>query len=159
MTDRKQLIAWLSDAHAMERATIDNIERLEKRMRKYPIFVDQYRSHLAESKDQLQRVEQMLRDLDSDPSFFKDSVTRVSGLAEAYAAAVSDDEPLKHCLAAFAYENFEISSYLSLIAAAEYLGEPEIAALCTRSFKEEEAMSNWLRNYIPKITVEFLANN
>jgi ferritin-like metal-binding protein YciE len=46
----------------------------------------------------------------------------------------------------------EIACYRSLIAAAEELGEPEIARICGEILKQEEAMSAWLAQRIPAIT-------
>ncbi len=40
---KKQLVSWLTDAHAMERATIDNIERVVDQMDKYPQMAQRYR--------------------------------------------------------------------------------------------------------------------
>jgi ferritin-like metal-binding protein YciE len=156
MTERKHLIAWLRDAHGMERATIDNIERLLKRMKDHPAFVERYKQHLEESHVQLVRVENALRALDADVSVVKDTATRISGWVEAYAAAASDDEPVKHALAAYAYEHFEVASYAALIAAAENLDEIEIADACRQSLAEERAMADWLEDFIPEAARVFL---
>jgi ferritin-like metal-binding protein YciE len=156
MEQRHTLIAWLRDAHAMERATLDNIQRLLKRMDGYPEFTERYRMHMAESESQLDRVNRALDKLAAAPSAVKDTTTRATGWFEAYVAALSDDEEVKHCLAAFAYENFEMASYTSLIAAADACGENSIAADCRLSLSEEKAMAKWLEDFIPKVTVGFL---
>src|SRR3954462_12382946 len=88
---REHLIEWLRDAHGMERATIDNIERLLRRMRDYPTLVEKYRTHLEESHAQLERVEMALERLNAHRSLLKDTTTRLSGWAEAYGAAVAED--------------------------------------------------------------------
>jgi hypothetical protein len=43
-TRKGDLIAWLRDAHAMEAATTDNLERLIARAHKYPQFDTQMQS-------------------------------------------------------------------------------------------------------------------
>lgn len=150
------LVTWLRDAHAMERATIDNIDRLLDRMRRYPAFCERYRQHLIESRLQLTRIESALRTLDADNSALKDAMMRALGVVQAFGTAVADDEPVKHCLAALSYENFEIASYISLSAACMECGHAEIRDLMEGSLKEEREMARWLETYIPQITVEFL---
>jgi ferritin-like metal-binding protein YciE len=156
--NRDNLIAWLRDAHAMERATIDNIDRLLERMKSYPEFVARYRTHLEESREQLTRVDRALETLGADNSAMKDLATRLTGWGEAFVTAAADDEAVKHCLAAYGYENFEAASYISLIAAAEACGEPEIAAELQLSLREEEEMARWLETFIPTVTLSFLVD-
>jgi ferritin-like metal-binding protein YciE len=153
---RETLIAWLRDAHAMERATMDNIERLLDRMERYPDFRARYDLHLRDSAAQLGRIERCLDTLDADRSLVKDTMMRVTGFAEAFATSIAPDAAVKHCLAAYSYENFEAASYVSLIAAAEALGFSQIAELCGHSLAEERAMALWLENYIPEITQAYL---
>jgi ferritin-like metal-binding protein YciE len=122
MDARENLKDWLRDAHAMERATIDNIERLVERLEGHPELSNRYRQHLDESRQQLQRLEQCLGRLGTDASVVKDTATRMLGIFQVYATGATPDEPVKHCLAGYAYENFEIASYTSLIGAAEVCG-------------------------------------
>jgi ferritin-like metal-binding protein YciE len=143
----------------MEQATIDNIGRLLQRMKGYPEFCDRYRQHLDESRIQLGRMERALSLMEADSSFVKDTVMRVAGVFQALGTAVAPDEPVKHCLAAFSYENFEVASYVSLAAAAEECGYPQIAELCQASLSEERAMAKWLEEFIPQLTLDFLANS
>jgi len=149
---KKQLVSWLTDAHAMERATIDNIERVVDQMDKYPQMAQRYTSHLAESRQQLERIEQCLNRVGADPSTIKDTATRIGGLLQSYVTAFSSDDTLKHCLAGYAYENFEIASYKSLIAAADECNETEIKSLCEQSLREEEEMAAWLASHIDGVT-------
>jgi len=72
-SDRDTLSAWLKDAHAMERSTIDNITRLLDRMEDHPEFCERFRGHLTDSKTQLNRIEQALKTLDADTSSMKDT--------------------------------------------------------------------------------------
>ncbi len=145
---QEMLANWLRDAHAMERATIDNIDGLLDRMKDYPEVTQRYRMHLEQSKEQLQRIEQCLASLGEQVSTVKDAATRLAGIVQAYGTAMSTDEPVKHALAAFAYENFEIASYIALIGAAEHLNLPEVRAACEKSLAEERDMAEWLENHI-----------
>jgi Domain of unknown function (DUF892)/Protein of unknown function (DUF3618) len=72
-TSRKDdLIAWLRDAHAMEAATADNLERLIARTDKYPQLKTQMQRHLAVSRRQEAELEEQLKALGSDTSTLKE---------------------------------------------------------------------------------------
>ena len=69
MVQRTEILAnWLRDAHAMERATIDNIERLIGRMSDHPAVAQRYREHLQESRRQLDRIDLCLRTIGAESS-------------------------------------------------------------------------------------------
>lgn len=155
-SEQDNLRAWLRDAHAMEQGTIDNIERLVGRLRAFPRLAERYRAHLAESREQLQRLEGCLKELDTGASVVKDTGMKLAGIAEAYVTGPASDEPVKHCLAAYAYENFEIASYLSLIAAAEHCALPSIKQACEQSLKEERAMAKAIEEALSEVTRTYL---
>jgi ferritin-like metal-binding protein YciE len=67
------------------------------------------------------------------------------------------DEVVKAALASYAFEAMEIASYSILRSAAEDLGDVETARVCDQILREEEAMADWLKNNIPDITRQFLA--
>jgi Domain of unknown function (DUF892) len=79
-TSRKDnLIAWLRDAHAMEAATTDNLERLIGRADKYPQLKTPMQHHLEISRRQKEELEEQLKALGSDTSTLKDMAMRVAG--------------------------------------------------------------------------------
>lgn len=152
------LTAWLRDAHAMEKSTVDNMERLVKHVEDDPQLKKGFERHLEESRRQIERLETCLGELGADPSAAKDAVTRMAGIAQAYASGAAKDEPVKNCLAAYAFEHFEIASYTSLIAAADRLGEAAVKRACEENLREERAMADWLETEIPRVTERFLAS-
>lgn len=157
MTRNKQmLVSWLRDAHAMERASVDTLDRLAERLARFPELAAQFREHWRVSLGQVENIEKCLRKLGSDTSTFKDLATRFIGVAQAYAVAMVPDEMVKDCLAAYAYRNFEIAAYLSLGAAALVLEEPDVARMCEEHLQQEREMAGWLEKRIPQVTVEFL---
>ena len=124
MTNGKdKLVAWLRDAHAMEEATADNLDRLEDGLKNLPQLAVQVRQHRDESRAQAARIQQSLRALGAGTSVIKDVATRMLARAEAYAAAVTDDDIVKNFLAAYAFESFEIASYIALQTAARSLDD------------------------------------
>jgi ferritin-like metal-binding protein YciE len=157
MTKSKQtLVAWLRDAHAMERTSVDTLDRLADRLARFPQLALGFREHWRESVDQVEHIERCLKKLGSDTSTVKDLTSRFIGIAQAYAAAVVPDEVVKDCLAVYAARHFEIAAYVSLGAAALALEEPEVARMCDEHLQQERSMSNWLEQQIPEVTLEFL---
>lgn len=153
---RDILAEWLRDAHAMERSTIDTIQRLIARLENFPTVTQRYQKHLDESREQLHRIEKCLKSLDEDVSTVKDTATRLTGFLQSYTTALAEDEPVRHCLAAYSYENFEIGAYLALIGAAEELRLPDIKTACEASLREERDMAEWLENHLPWIAETYL---
>jgi len=79
-TSRKDdLIAWLRDAHAMEAATTDSLERLIPRADKYPQLKTQMQHHREVSRRQAAKLEDQLKALGSDTSTLKDMAILLAG--------------------------------------------------------------------------------
>ncbi|HVW67385.1 MAG TPA: ferritin-like domain-containing protein [Steroidobacteraceae bacterium] len=150
------LIAWLRDAHAMERTSVDNLNRLADRFSRHPELAVRFREHWRESVGQVEALEACLKKLGSDTSTFKDLASRFVGIAQAYSGVVSLDEPVKDCLAAYASMHHEIAAYVSLRAAAQELAQPEITRMCDAHLARERAMAGWLEEQIAAVTLEFL---
>jgi ferritin-like metal-binding protein YciE len=153
---KQTLVAWLRDAHAMERASVDALDRLADRLARFPDLAAGFREHWRTSVTQVQTIERCLKNLGSDTSTFKDLATRFIGIAQAMAVSVVADEVVKDCLAVYAYRHFEIAAYMSLSAAALALEAPEVALMCDEHIKQERDMVNWLEKQIPEVTLEFL---
>jgi ferritin-like metal-binding protein YciE len=157
MTNGKRvLVEWLRDAHAMERTSVDNLDRLADRFSRQPELAVRFREHWRESLGQVVALEVCLKKLGSDTSTFKDLARRFVGIAQAYAGAISLDEPVKDCLAAYASMHLKIATYVSLRAAALDLAEPEIERMCDKHLQSERAMAGWLEQQITEVTLEFL---
>ena len=154
--DTETLVRWLRDAHAMERATIGNLDRLQGRFGRYPQFVTRLQQHWIESQDQAARLERSLNRLGAEPSAIKDTTTRLLGVVESFVAGMSADEVLKDCIATYAFEHFEIACYISLAAAARAAEEPEIERMCEEHLQQERAMADWLEQRIPEVTQDYL---
>ena len=157
MTNGKRvLVEWLRDAHAMERTSVDNLDRLADRFSRHSELSVRFRDHWRESLGQVVALEACLKKLGSDTSTFKDLARRFVGIAQAYAGAISLDEPVKDCLAEYASIHLEIATYVSLRAAALQLAEPEIARMCDEHLQRERTMAGWLEQQITEVTLDFL---
>jgi len=153
---KRVLVDWLRDAHAMERTSVDNLDRLADRFSRHPELAVRFREHWRASLGQVVVLEACLKKLGSDTSTFKDLSRRFVGIAQAYAGAISLDEPVKDCVAAYASMYLEIATYVSLRAAALELAEPEIVRMCDEHLERERAMAGWLEQQITEVTLEFL---
>ena len=157
MTNGKRvLVDWLRDAHAMERTSVDNLDRLADRFSRHPELAVRFREHWRESLAQVVALEGCLKRLGSDTSTFKDLASRFVGIAQGYAGAISLDEPVKDCLGAYASMHLGIATYISLRAAALELAEPEVVQLCDEHLQRERAMAGWLEQQIAEVTLDFL---
>jgi ferritin-like metal-binding protein YciE len=153
---KRVLVDWLRDAHAMERTSVDNLDRLADRFSRHPELSVRFRDHWRESLGQVVALEACLKKLGSDTSTFKDLASRFVGIAQAYAGAISLDEPVKDCLGAYASIHLKIATYVSLRAAALELAEPEVVQMCDEHLQRERAMAGWLEQQIAEVTLDFL---
>jgi ferritin-like metal-binding protein YciE len=156
-TSRKDtLIAWLRDAHAMEAATTDNLERLVARADQFSQLKAQMQRHVEISRRQAEEIEGQLKALGSDTSMLKDMAMRVAGRLEPLLSGITADDMPKHCIAAHSWEQFEIGAYRSMLGAAEELGMSELQQICERFIREEQEMANTFFEEIPAVTRQYL---
>jgi len=153
---KDDLIAWLRDAHAMEAATTDNLERLIARADKYPQLKTPMQRHLEVSRRQTDEIEQQLRVMGTDTSTLKDMAMRLAGRLEPLLSGVTADDMPKHCIAAHSWEQFEIGAYRSMLGAAEELGMSDLQEMCARFIREEQEMANVFFEQLPAITRQYL---
>lgn len=153
---RKIMMDWLKDAHAMERASIDNLERQVKHLENYPDVRAKYQQQLELTRRQEQRLEQQLHTMGSDTSTLKDTVLRIAGQAQAMMAGTAPDEIVKQAVTTLAYEEWEIANFRALATAAEHEGESSLATMFEEMADEKADMADWLSDAIPDITRRYL---
>jgi ferritin-like metal-binding protein YciE len=156
MTRMDQLIAWLRDAHAMEAATTDSLERLVARADQYPQLKAGVARHIEISHRQKEEIERQLKALGSDTSTLKDMAMRLAGRLEPLLSGATADDMPKHCIAGHSWEQFEIGAYRSMLGAAEELGMTELRQMCDRFIREEQEMATLFFEQLPAITRQYL---
>jgi ferritin-like metal-binding protein YciE len=160
MTDNSKgrdiFVVGLRNIHAIESEALSIMNAQVDRLDKYPALQARIRQHIDETKTQQQRLEQIFSALDEDHSSLKDTAASVMGKMAAMAHSVADDEVLKNSFADFAFENFEIASYKSLITMAETLNQTHALPLLKTSLAEEEAMAAWLAANLQEVTLTYL---
>lgn len=149
-------VVGLRDAHAMEVQARELMERQSGRLDDYPEVKQKITAHLAETNEQLNRLEQCLETCGESTSAVKDTTASVTANMMAMLNAVVGDEIIKNTLANNAFENFEIAAYKSLIALSEPAGMTEMRALLEASLKEEERMAEWIDGNVESVTLAFV---
>ena len=157
MTEQREwLIQWLRDAHAMEEQAETMLTAQGKRIEHYPDLADRITRHLEETKVQAERLRTCLEGMGESPSRLKDTSGKLMAMGQAMGGMFAGDEVLKGSMAGYAFEQVEIAAYRVLVAAAEHLGERQVAEVCRQNLDEELAMAEWLDSHLPGTTRAFL---
>ena len=155
-TIRDLLLTGLKNAHAMERQAEETMERQVERMDDFPELQARLRTHLEETRQQIDRLERILEQQGSSASAIKDMATSFMGNMAALGHAMASDEVLKNTFANSALENYEIAAYKSLIAMSERAGL-DIREPLEQSLREEQDMADWVDSHVEDITLQYLA--
>lgn len=157
MDFKEKLIRWLRDAHAIERAVEKILEGHVRGAKAYPELVQRLESHLGQTREHAARVEQCLKLLGSGPSGAEGAVGKLLGALQGAASLLLPDPVVTSVAGDYALEHLEISTYTAIVAAAEAAGQEQICSLCRRTIEEEKAMADWLREYLPILSVKYLS--
>ena len=152
---RSLFITGLRNAHAMESQALSIMQPQVKRIENYPDVAQRLEQHIRETEGQMQRLESVLGDLGEDHSSLKDMALSVAGSMAALGHSVAGDEILKNSFANFAFENYEIAAYNSLITMAEAAGFQAALSALQENLREEEAMAEWLRANLRSVTLRY----
>jgi len=155
-TAKEIYISGLSSAHALEQQAIQILERQAERLENYPELAARIREHVDESREQQARLGRILESLGSSHSSMKDMGMGLMGNLAAMAHVAAQDEVLKDTFANFAFENYEIASYRSLITFAEAAGDLQSVPVLQRSLQEEEAMAEWIDEHLDQVIRTYL---
>ncbi|HEX6134228.1 MAG TPA: DUF892 family protein [Longimicrobiales bacterium] len=146
----ERLLAWLSDAYALEKAQIPILENHAADAERHPHVRAKHLEHLDRTKRHVKKVKQCIRLLGRKPSKAKDAMGRISGALSSLSTEPFDDEVVRNFVADFASENLEIASYDAIIVAARDAGHEKIARICEEILEDEEEMVDWLRSNLPR---------
>ena len=146
----------LQNAHAVEQQALALIDRQLDRLIRYPEVADRLRLHRVETEQQIVRLNDILGSLGESRSSFKDLALGFMGNIAALTHVMAPDEILKNSFVNYAFENFEIASYRSLITLAEAGSFPTAASLLEETLKEEQAMAAWIEESLPGLTLKYV---
>ncbi|WP_191057637.1 ferritin-like domain-containing protein [Geminicoccus harenae] len=153
---RSIFVDGLRNAHALENQALSIMNRQLDRLEKYPEVAQRLRTHVEETNGQIGRLEQILQSLNESHSAMKDLGASFMGNMAALGHTVAGDEILKNSFANFAFENYEIAAYKSLIEIAQRGGFQNAIPLLEASLKEEQAMAAWVDQNLPAVTDRYL---
>jgi ferritin-like metal-binding protein YciE len=154
---RDLLVTGLRNAHGMEVQARELMQRQCERIADYPAVQTRVRQHLAETIEQLHRLERCLAACGETASLIKDTLMSAFANITALGHAAADDEILKNTFANQAFENYEIAAYKSLLTLCEQAGMPGLQEPLRQSLDEEQRMAAWLDEHVEEVTLAYLA--
>lgn len=141
----EQLRKHLAEAHAIERQSIELLERSVKITRSREL-ASLYGAHLDQTRRQAERLETRLHQLGGDRSMFKDAALALGGLNWSLFFAAQSDTPIKLAAFAYAVEHLEIAAYELLLRTARRAHDDQTQLLCREIIGEERAMSGQIES-------------
>ena len=153
---RPIFVTGLQNAHAVENQALALIDRQLDRLVHYPEVADRLREHRRETVIQIDRLEEILRSLGESHSSLKDFALNMMGNFAAMGHVMADDEILKNSFVNYAFENFEIASYTSLVAMAEAGSFATAKVLLNETLVEEIAMAAWIHETLSDLTRKYV---
>jgi ferritin-like metal-binding protein YciE len=153
---RAAFVLELRNAHAMERQSLELMKWQAVRLADYPEIEQQIRTHMAETEEQLRRLEHCLQSLNERPSILKDTALSLLGNLTATSNAMGEDEILKTMFGNYAFEHYELAAYKAVVRIAQALGLDEAGSLLAASRGEEQRMAAWIDSRIENVTAAYL---
>lgn len=132
----EQLVASLSDAHAIEQQALAQLRRAPG-IAGDEMLAQALRDHEPETERHEQLVRDRLEAHGASPSRVKDVAGAASGVGFVLFAGAQPDTPGKLAAHAFSYEHLELATYELLERLAELAGDRDTAAVA-RSIRDEE---------------------
>ena len=140
----KQLVRYLSDAHAIESQAVQLLEQGQA-IAGEPNLKKVFEDHLEETRSQQAAVEARLAARNEGPSRVKNIVMRIGGLNLGAFLGGQPDSPAKLAGFAFAFEHLEAAAYEQLMRVAQRAGDEETARVAERIAREERSAASALR--------------
>jgi len=153
---REIFVTGLKNAHAMENQALSIMKPQVSRIENYPEVARRLEEHIRETEGQMTRLEELLQQLDESHSSMKDMALSFTGAMAAMGHTIAGDEILKNSFANFAFENFEIAAYKSLLAVAELGGFQSATSALQANLQEEQNMAKWIDDNLRTVTNRFV---
>ena len=150
---------WLRDAHAMEEQADKMLNAQADRLEHYPELRARIVQHIEETRWQRSVLDEILARRDISNSVVKDMGAKLMAFGQSVGGMTVSDEVVKGAMAGYVFENLEIATYTSLIAAAKAAGDSATAASCDQILAQEQAMAAWLLEHLPQVTQAFLTRS
>lgn len=155
--DNDNLDDWLRDAHAMEQQAEKMLMAQAERLEHYPELRARITQHVEETRWQQRMLDTCMTTRGVSSSVIKDIGGKVMAFGQAAGGMMASDEVVKGAMAGYVFENIEIATYTTLIAAADAIGDTATKTACEQILVQEQAMASWLLEHLPMVTRTFLA--
>jgi ferritin-like metal-binding protein YciE len=158
MTNTQDIfVTGLKNAHAMENQALSIMKPQVERIEHYPEVSQRLQEHIGETEGQIERLERILEGLGENRSSLKDLALSLGGAMASLGHSIAPDEIVKNSFANFAFENYEIAAYKSLLVLAKQLNNQGAITLLSENLAEEQSMAEWLNENIEVVTMQYAA--
>ncbi len=152
------LIRWLQDAHAMERAVLKTLEDDEKEFALFGAIQKQISEHIADSKEQAEKVKDCLKALGADVFETNSEPSSVIGVAQGASAEILGDEKLiKNIMTEYVTEHAEIAMYRKILCLADECDKPQIVEMCQQILIQEEEMAELVIENLDRVVSSYIS--
>ena len=134
----KQLLKYLSDAHAIENQAIQLLQKGEQ-IAGDPVLAQLYREHLDETREHAKLVDTLLETHGGSTNAIKDAAMRLGALNWGSFFAAQPDTPGKLAAFVHAFEYLEIGGYEQLLRVARRANDAETVRGVAAILVEERA--------------------
>ena len=149
-------VTGVRNAHALERQALSVMSPQLDRSKDYPEVVDKLRRHIEETHGQIRRLDEIMAMLDERPSSIKDAALSFAGGMAGISHSFASDAILKDSFANYAFENYEIAAYESLIIVANASQMQRAVPLLDQTLTEERRMAEWIQRSLPILTRRYI---
>jgi ferritin-like metal-binding protein YciE len=156
MNTKAELIDWLRDAYAMEKAMEVILKKLTDHPQTYPALRQQAQQHCLATREHSDVIAICLKSLGADPSSLKTVLAQGMDLMRHVGTTFTRDERLKDVLTVLVAEHFEIACHTILRTGAAQAGMSDIVQICDEILLEEKRMTKWLQINLPQIIASCL---
>lgn len=159
MKTKEELIEWLRDAYAMEKAMELALKKQVENQTVAMLVREQAAKHLSETQHHAEMVGACLKKLGSETSTLKTAMAKGLEIMKGASTAFAGDHRVKDLLGMCATEHFEIACYTALRAGAARFGIYDIVETCGRILKDEQRMADWLEANLPHVVTSYLEDS
>jgi len=156
MSQTKTILTWLNDAHAMELSLVEVLEKRVEQAKDHPDMQAKVQEHLEQTKHHAEMVADAIKRLGGDVSDVKAGMSQMMGAMQGTMSDMPKDKLVKNALSDFTAEQFEIASYNAISAAAQVIGDDELASMAKEIIADEESMASFLEDNLPEAVAEVL---
>ena len=134
----KQLLKYLSDAHAIEHQAIQLLQKGEK-IAGDPILAQLYEEHLGETREHARQIDTLLETHGGSTNAIKDAAMRLGALNWGGFFAAQPDTPGKLAAFAHAFEYLEIGGYEQMLRVARRSNDDDVVRAVDAILVQERA--------------------